>query len=292
MQKLKNKTILVTGGAGFIGSNLCQRLIKEGNNNVICLDNLFTGTKKNYVDGVEYREGHTKDIEKHIPEKPDIIYHLGEYSRVEQSFNEVKTVWDLNKQGTFFVLEFCRKIGAKIVYAGSSTKFGDGGLGRSQSPYAWTKASNTELVRNYGNWFNIPYAITYFYNVYGPREIKTGKYATLIALFKEKIKNSKPLTVVSPGIQKRNFTHVEDIIDGIILVGENGFGDEFGIGHPDSYSIIDIAKMFSNNIVMLPERKGNRMMSEVHIEKIKKLGWKPKHDIREYIKNICGKIKK
>ncbi len=285
------KTILVTGGAGFIGSHLCERLFKLGHR-VISLDNYFTGTKDNHVKGVEYREGHTKDIEKHISEKPDIIYHLGEYSRVEQSFEDIKTVWDFNKNGTFSVLEFCRKTGAKIIYAGSSTKFGDGGLGRNQSPYAWTKASNTELVCNYGNWFNIPYAITYFYNVYGPREIKEGKYATLIALFKEKVKKAEPLTIVSPGVQKRNFTHVEDIIDGLILVGENGFGDEFGIGHPDAYSILDIAKMFGGDIVMLPERKGNRMTAEVCTEKTEKLGWKPKHDVREYIKIIRNKIEK
>ena len=284
------KTILITGGAGFIGSHLCERLSKLGHQ-VISLDNYFTGTKENHVDGVEYREGHTKDIEKHISEKPDIVYHLGEYARVEQSFEDIKTVWDFNKNGTFSVLEFCRKTGAKIVYSGSSTKFGDGGLGRSQSPYAWTKASNTELVCNYGNWFNIPYAITYFYNVYGPREIKRGKYATLIALFAEKIKNSEPLTVVTPGIQKRNFTHVEDIVNGLVLVGENGSGDEFGIGHPNAYSIIDIAKMFGDNIVMLPERKGNRMASGVYTEKTEKLGWKPKYDVREYIKIIRAGIK-
>ena len=281
----KIKTILITGGAGFIGSHLCERFSKLGHC-VISLDNYFTGSKENHVPGVDYREGHTKDIEKHIPEKPDVIYHLGEYSRVEQSFEDVKTVWDFNKRGTFSVLEFCRKTGAKIVYAGSSTKFGDGGLGRSQSPYAWTKASNTELVCNYGCWFNVPYAITYFYNVYGPREIKTGKYATLIALFEEKIKNNEPLTVVAPGVQKRNFTHVEDIIDGLILAGENGLGDEFGIGHPDAYSIIDIAKMFGDDIVMLPERKGNRMVADVYTKKTEELGWGPKHDIREYIKII------
>ena len=288
--KNNKKTILVTGGAGFIGSHLCERLFKLGNQ-VISLDNYFTGTKDNHVEGVEYREGHTKDIEKHITEKPDIVYHLGEYSRVEQSFEDIKNVWDFNKNGTFFVLEFCRKTGAKIVYAGSSTKFGDGGLGRSQSPYAWTKASNTELVCNYGNWFNVPYAITYFYNVYGPREIKIGKYATLIALFAEKFKNNEPLTVVAPGIQKRNFTHVEDIVDGLVLVGENGYGDEFGIGHPDAYSVMEIAKMFSDNIVMLPERKGNRMVAGVYTEKTEKLGWKPKYDIRKYIKIIRDGIK-
>ena len=140
-------------------------------------------------------------------------------------------------------------------------------MGRSQSPYAWTKASNTELVANYGNWFNISFAITYFYNVYGEREISTGKYATLIALFLEQLKNNKKLTVVSPGTQRRNFTHINDIISGLILIGENGYGDDFGIGCKDSYTILQVADMFGGNVVMLPERKGNRMVADVVIEK-------------------------
>ncbi len=197
------KRILVTGGAGFVGSNLCERLAKDENNEVYSLDNYFTGSKDNHVENVTYIEGLTSDIDKLINFEPHTVYHLGEYSRVEQSFDDIEKVWKFNKDGIFAVLEFVRKTGAKIVYAGSSTKFGDGGLGRSASPYAWTKASNTELVENYGAWFNVPYAITYFYNVYGKREIQTGKYATLIALFKEKMKNNETLTIVSPGSQKR-----------------------------------------------------------------------------------------
>ena len=171
--------ILVTGGAGFIGSHLCEKLSQDGDE-VFSLDNYSTGSIENHVDNVTYIKGETKNIEKLVNITPDIIYHLGEYSRVEQSFKDIENVWNTNKNGTFSVLQFCRKTKAKIVYAGSSTKFGDGGLGRSQSPYAWTKASNTELVRNYANWFGIEYAISYFYNVYGGREISTGKYATLI----------------------------------------------------------------------------------------------------------------
>ena len=139
------KLILVTGGAGFIGSYLCARLAKDGHR-VISLDNYFTGSRENHVAGVEYREGHTKDIEKHITETPDLIYHLGEYSRVEKSLEEPALVWDLNKNGTFGIVEFWRKRGGKLVYAGSSTKFGDGGLGRDQSPYAWTKTTKKEVV--------------------------------------------------------------------------------------------------------------------------------------------------
>ncbi|HEX2792483.1 MAG TPA: NAD-dependent epimerase/dehydratase family protein [Candidatus Paceibacterota bacterium] len=277
------KTILVTGGAGFIGSHLCERLVSEGHR-VISLDNYFTGSKDNHVAGVEYREGHTKDIEPLVPETPDLVFHLGEYSRVEKSFDEPAVVWDLNKDGTFAVLEFCRKKGPKLVYAGSSTKFGDGGMGRDQSPYAWTKASNTELVRNYGEWYGLSYAITYFYNVYGPGE-RAGSYGTVIEIFKQKRMKGEPLSVTLPGTQKRNFTHVDDIVNGLVLVGEQGEGDEFGLGDERAYSILEIAEMFGGEIVMKPEMPGNRMGSDIDTTKSKLLGWNIERDIRDYIRD-------
>ncbi|MDD3501059.1 MAG: NAD-dependent epimerase/dehydratase family protein [Candidatus Cloacimonetes bacterium] len=280
------KKILVTGGAGFVGSHLCERLAENPNNQVVSLDNYFTGSEANHVPKVTYIRGSTAEIEDLIEFKPDYIYHLGEYSRVEQSFEDIEKVWEYNKQGIFSVLQFCRKTAAKLIYAGSSTKFGDGGLGRSQSPYAWTKASNTELVANYGDWFNIPYAIVYFYNVYGKREISIGKYATLIALFAEKMKQGQPLPVVSPGAQKRNFTHVDDIVNGLVLVGENGCGDEFGIGSPETFTIKEVAELFGGKIEMLPERKGNRMSADVVTEKTKALGWSPQKKLTNYIKKL------
>lgn len=280
---MNKKKILVTGGAGFVGSHLCERLAINGKNEVYSLDNYFTGLESNHVENVTYIKGNSIEISKLISFTPDIIYHLGEYSRVEQSFEDIETVWRYNKDGIFAVLEFVRKNGCKIIYAGSSTKFGDGGLGRDASPYAWTKASNSELVINYGNWFNIPYAITYFYNVYGKREIASGKYATLIALFTEKMKVDEPLTIVSPGTQKRNFTHIDDIIDGITLVGDYGYGDGFGIGSDENFSILEVAEMFGGKIQMLPERKGNRMISDVFTDKTRALGWSPKHKLKYYI---------
>jgi UDP-glucose 4-epimerase len=280
--------VLVTGGAGFIGSHLCEKLASKQKYKVFCLDNYFTGMESNHVPNVTYINGNTADIASLIAAPIDVVYHLGEYSRVEQSFEDIEKVWQYNKDGIFAVLQFCRLQGAKIIYAGSSTKFGDGGLGRSQSPYAWSKATNTELVKNYGSWFNVPYAITYFYNVYGPREIATGKYATLIALFKEKCKQQQALTVVSPGSQKRNFTHVQDIINGLILVGEEGYGDDYGIGSPEAFSILEIASLFKTKIEMLPERPGNRMTADVVTSKTEALGWAPKHSIKEYIQNFLG----
>ena len=280
------KNILVTGGAGFIGSHLCERLSQDKLNQVTSLDDYSTGSVDNHIGGVNYIKGEVRNIEKLVNFSPDITFHLGEYSRVEQSFEDVERVWKSNKEGIFAILQFCVKNKSKLIYAGSSTKFGDGGLGRSQSPYAWTKATNTELVENYGNWFGLDYAIVYFYNVYGGREIALGKYATLIALFVEKYKNKKPLTVVSPGTQLRNFTHIDDIINGLILVGKNGSGDNFGIGCSKSYSILEIAKMFGLEIEMLPERKGNRMSASVVCEKTRALGWNDTKTIFDYIENI------
>lgn len=284
----KNRVAVVTGGAGFVGSHLCERLVKEGYH-VISLDNYFTGSTDNHVDGVVYRTGHTKDIDALIPETPHIVFHLGEYARTEKSFEDIELVWDLNKIGTFAVLEYCRRRGCKIVYAGSSTKFADNGDGRDQSPYAWTKATNTELVKNYADWFGLEYAITYFYNVYGPREM-SGPYGTLICIFSELYRQGIPLTVTAPGTQTRNFTHVYDIVDGLFIVGEKGIGDNYGIGADISYSVLEVAHMFGGEVVMMPERKGNRLGSEVDNAKTKALGWSPKRTLPDWIQHLKQEI--
>ncbi len=282
---MKNKKVLVTGGAGFIGSHLCEALVEKGYE-VYSLDNYFTGNRDNHIENVVYVEGSTENIFELIDFTPSIVFHLGEYSRVEQSFDDIDKVILFNKIGTSKVLEFCRKRRSKLVYAGSSTKFCDGIFGRDQSPYAHSKAQNTELVKNYGTWYGLDYAIVYFYNAYGGREIKKGKYATLIASFCEKKKNGEKLTVVSPGTQERNFTHVDDIISGLTLVGEYGSGDEYGIGNDETYSILEIASLFGGDIEMLPERLGNRMGGAVKNAKTRALGWKPQKDIKEYIRRF------
>lgn len=279
-----SKTVVVTGGAGFVGSHLCERLAREGYH-VISLDNYFTGTPGNHVAGVDYREGHTKDIHHHITETPDLLFHLGEYARTEKSFEDIEQVWDLNKVGTFAVLEFCRLKKCKLIYAGSSTKFADGGEGRDQSPYAWTKATNTELVKNYAQWFGLTYAITYFYNVYGPREM-SGPYGTLIRIFSELYRQGQPLTVVSPGTQMRNFTHVYDIVNGLVLVGEKGEGDGYGIGADQSYSVLEVAQLFGGEILMMPPRAGNRQTSGVDNVKVKALGWQQQHRLPSWIETV------
>lgn len=290
MNQTMNRNILVTGGAGFIGSHLCEYLHNEGNT-VTSLDNYSTGSTDNHIDGVTYIEGHTKDIDILLTSVPDVIFHLGEYARPLTSFDDVETVWDLNTQGSFKVFEYCRKNNVRIVYAGSSTKYGDGGEGKDQSPYAWTKASNTELLCRYGEWFDLDYVITYFYNVYGPRE-RSGKYGTLIEIFKEKMQKGEPLTVVSPGTQKRNFTHVKDIVRGIILAEEKGKGDGYSLGHPESYTIREVAEMFGGEIVELPPRQGDRKESSLNLEKTsRELGWSPEYDLETYISSVLAEMK-
>ncbi len=291
MTEKKQKIILVTGGAGFIGSHLCERLVQDKNNRVISLDNYFTGSKDNHIDGVEYREGHTKDIAKLIPETPDIIYHLGEYSRIAKSREEPELVWDLNMLGTFAVLEFWRKVKCKLVYSGSSTKFADpredGTEGKNLAPYTWGKAANTELVKNYGNWYGLPYVVTYFFNVYGPREMN-GAYGTYIEILRQKYLKDEPFEVNLPGTQTRNYTHIEDTIDGLILIGDIGEGDEHGIGAEEAHATLEVAKMFNHdNIILKPARKTSRpSTSSVDTAKVKSLGWEQKHKLESYIEDI------
>jgi len=280
--------ILITGGAGFIGSHLCEAL--SGFSKVISLDNYSSGSKDNHVKNVEYIDGDTRDIESIFKERdvPSTIFHLGEYSRVEQSFDNIEKVLEYNKIGTLAVLEFCRKYNIKLIYAGSSTKYGD--IGSNSSPYAWSKASNTDLVNNYGEWFDLDYAITYFYNVYGPREVSEGSYATLIAKYLKLYKEGMPLPVVLPGTQKRNFTHINDIIHGLLYVAEYGEGDGYGIGSEESFSVIEVTKMFPSNISMLPKRKGNRMSAGVVTDKTKALGWEAKYSLKQYISERIKEI--
>ena len=259
--------ILVTGGAGFVGSHLCERLLQLGHD-VTSLDNYFTGSTSNHIPGVYYIHSSTEQIRDIFRTRQfDLIYHLGEYSRVEQSFDDMEFVWKFNKIGTYEVLKYVAKTRTKLIYAGSSTKFADETDGYIPSPYTWSKASNTEFVKQYAQWYNIDYAITYFYNVYGKREIKEGKYATLIAKYKKLAESNSKLPVVLPGTQKRNFTHIDDIIDALILIGQNGHGDEYGIGSPDSFTVKQVAEMFGQSIDYLEPRKGNRMSAKVLTEK-------------------------
>ena len=275
--------VLVIGGAGFVGSHLCEELFKSGNYDVYSLDNYFNGLKSNHIPGVNYIEGNSKNIYDLINFIPSLVFHLGEYSRVEQSFDDFDDVWDFNVLGTKKVVEFCSERNAKLVYAGSSTKFGDKDGGRDASPYAWSKSKNTEFIMNYSDWFKLKYAIVYFYNVYGGRERQTGKYATVIGIFKNLYKTKQPITIVKPGNQQRNFTHINDIVRGLILTGEKGYGDGYGIGSNESFSVLEAAQMFKDNIVFLEERRGNRKTAELITDKTIGLGWKAEYKLKDHI---------
>lgn len=288
-----SKTILVTGGAGFIGSHLCERLSRDGHR-VISLDNYFTGSRENHVAGVEYREGHTKDIEELVPETPDIVYHLGEYSRVHASMEEPALVWNMNIAGTQAVLEFARQKGSKLVYAASSTKsestrVAAGGEGRDMSPYTWAKATNVDLITQYGAWYQLPHAIVYFYNVYGPRERAWGNYGTLIETFRQNYIDGKPHKVNAPGTQTRAFTHVLDTVDGIMLAGEKGEGDGFNISSKDVHPILEVAEMYGGEIEMNPQTKTSRSSVADDTSKIEALGWKQQRSLKEYIEEVKAK---
>lgn len=284
------RVILVTGGAGHIGSNIIEILVKDPNNRVISLDSYFTGTTKNHIKGAEYRKGHTKNIDKLIPETPNIVYHLGEYARISPSFEDVEKVYDMNIVGTFAVVEFCRKRGVgKLVYAASSTKFSIEGNGRHQSPYAFSKATNVDLINNYGRWYNLPYAICYFYNAFGPREKGDGKYFTAIARFEQAYLKGEPFPVVKPGTQKRNFTYVGDLARGIIMVGEKGSGDGYALGNTKSYSIVEIANAFGGPIDFIDGNPGRIESGESPNKARQELGWDTTVDILDYIKDFVKK---
>lgn len=280
-----NKSILITGGLGFVGSALSRHLCKR--NNVYVLDNLFTGTKKNKLQKVKYKISDTSKIfnlYKNI--KLDYIYHLGEYSRVEQSFEDIDYVYQFNTIPFLEVIKLAKHHDAKLIYCGSSTKFAKYDKNTELSPYAWSKKNNTEFLKIYHKWYGIKYAITYFYNVYGDNEISKGKYATVIAKFLNlKKSGSNFLPVTYPGNQKRNFTHIDDIVNGLIIVGMKGEGDNFGIGAKESYSIIQIAKMLNMKIQFTPKRKGNRITGTLKVSKTKKLGWRQKNKLADYLKN-------
>lgn len=289
MSKILNKKVLVIGGAGLVGSGLIHHL--DSSNTITSLDNYSTGCAKNHKesDQVRYVTGDVRDINILLSgEDYDFIFHFGEYSRVEASFDDFNQALDNNFSGLHQVLSFCTGCGAKLIYSGSSTKFSVGDEGKYESPYAFSKATNTELVRAYAKWFGLKYSIVYFYNVYGDREIHDGKYATVVAKFLKNRSEGKPHQVVLPGTQLRNFTHIDDIVRGLCVVALDGGEEDYGIGSDESFSILALAKMIGGDIVFLPERKGNRMDAKLKTEGTKTLGWCAEGSLPSYIKNTIS----
>jgi UDP-glucose 4-epimerase len=276
--------ILVTGGAGFIGSRLSARLVSLGLE-VVAIDDYLEGSRANHVAGVHYIEGHTRHIARLINRRPDLVFHLGEFSRVEASFAQAERVHGSNVIGTAAVLEFWIAQRCKLVYAGSSTRFA---LDASASPYSISKRKNADQVLAVGAAFGLPHAVAYFYNVYGPGE-RAGATGTLVEIFRQKHDQGEALPVVSPGTQRRNFTHVEDIVDALVLLMTARVG-EFPIGAAEDYSVLEVASMFGGAVQMLPERQGNRRASSLDASAIRSLGWRPRRSLASYIAQIKQRI--
>jgi UDP-glucose 4-epimerase len=281
------KKILVTGGAGFIGTNLIEELSKDSNNLISSLDCYFTGKKENHINGVEYFEGYTWDIDDIFKnQRFDLIFHFGEYSRIVHSFDDINFVSESILRGTPKVFEFAKKCSAKIVYSASSSKFGNEGRDENLSPYAWMKSKMVELLKNYNNWFDLKYEICYFFNVYGPKQIYDGNYATVIAIFEKQYKLGKKLTVVKPGTQNRDFTHVKDIVDGVLATLTKNMNYEWHLRSNKNISIIELAEKFGD-WEFVEERRGERFTSQKFDSNTNEiLNWYPKNSVDDWIKSI------
>ena len=262
---MKKNKIIITGGAGFVGSNLIEFLLKKTNYNLISLDNYSSGYKKNHITSsrVKYIKGDTKNIDKLLkrPHEINAIFHFGEFARIYQSFLNMNECINSNTIGTNSVFNFCLKNKIKLIYSATSASLGNKGLDKNLSPYAFTKSKNLELLENLKKWYNFKYEVIYFYNVYGPKQISKGKMSTVIGIFEQAFKNKRPLPVVRPGSQSRRFTHIDDTIEICYLAWRKNKCRHYSISNKVSYSILDVAKMFKRKIKFLKKRPGERYAS-------------------------------
>ena len=261
-----NNLIIVTGGAGFVGSNLIELLLKKTKYKIISLDNYSSGSRKNHIKNkrVKYLKGHTLEIKKILNKyKKNIkcIFHFGEFSRIYQSFRKFNECYQSNSIGSQAVFKFCLDNKIKLIYSATSASLGNKGNDKNLSPYAFTKSKNLELLENLKKWFNFKFEIIFFYNVYGPRQIKVGDMATVIGIFENQYLNKKPLTVVKPGNQTRRFTHIFDTVQVCYEAFKADNCRYYSISNKNSYSILQVAKMFKSKIILLKPRLGERYAS-------------------------------
>ncbi len=295
---MKNKNIIVViGGAGFVGSNLIKLLLKKTKLKIISLDSYYSGSKKNHIinNRIKYLKGHTKNIFKILKKekkKINSIFHFGEFSRIYQSFIKLNDCIESNSVGSHEVFNYCLKYNIKLIYSATSANLGNKGEDKNLSPYAFTKAKNLELLENLKKWFNLRYEIVYFYNLYGPNQIREGDMSTVIGIFEKCIETDKPLTVVKPGTQSRRFTHVDDAVDVCYNAWKLDKCRHYSISHQKTYKIIQVAKLFSNNIIYLPSRAGERYASALTKMNLSNKVYRRfgKIDLKNYIKDFLKNI--
>jgi len=290
---MKKNYIVVTGGTGFIGSNLIKYLINKTKFSILSLDNYSTGSKKNEIKNkrIKYIRSDTKNIFKVLNlYKNNIhsIFHFGEFSRIYQSFLKMSNCIHSNTIGSNEVFNFCLVNKIKLIYSATSASIGNKGKDKNLSPYAFTKAKNLELLENLKKWFSFRYEVVYFYNVYGPGQIKKGSMATVIGIFEDQFKKKMPLTVVRPGSQSRRFTHIFDTIEVCYLAWKKNMCQHYSVSHKKSYTIIEVAKMFKSKVKFLPARKGERYASALTSLNLSNKVCKifGKINLRDYVKNI------
>ncbi len=294
MPKIKN--ILVTGGAGFVGTNLINLLLKKTKFKIISIDDYSSGTKNNHIrnNRVKYYRGNTKNIAEIIKNPREIIavFHFGEFARIYQSFKKMNQCINSNSVGTNAVFNFCLKNKIKLIYSATSASLGNKGNDKNLSPYAFTKAKNLELLENLKKWFNFKYEVIYFYNVYGPYQICEGEMATVIGIFENHYKKRKSLPVVKPGTQTRRFTHIFDTVDVCYMAWKRKLCRHYSIANKKEHSIKEVAKMFNTKIRYLPKRKGERYASALTNKSLSNKVYKyfGKIELKNYIQNFLLKL--